>query len=726
MKKYYLLFLLFFTFFPPLTAQPSVANEWNEQLLSAIRVDLARPTVHARNLFHSAMIMYDGWAIFDDTAETIFLGKNFGGYTCAFDGIDKPDEVFTARNEIISYAMFRFLMHRFSSSELTKLRLTSQFISYGYDIDNVSTDYSTGSYSALGNYIASEMIKFGLQDGSNEVSSYENRYYTPVNTPLEMYRYGEVNISDPNRWQPLAFLQFIDQSGNILENTPSFLSPEWGEVTPFALNEDDLTIKNNGFDSYIYNDPGPPDYIQNSNEDGIEDPYKWGFALVASWSSHLDPNDETMIDISPGAIGNIPRDSYPQTFEEYQSFYNFLDGGDSGTGHAVNPYTNAPYPANIVKRADYARVLAEFWADGPDSETPPGHWFTIFNHINIAFNGNRRFAGEGSSLSQLEWDVKCYLVLGGALHDAAVSTWGIKGYYDFIRPISAIRYMAEKGQSSNSALPSYDPHGLPLIPNRIELITEDDQMAIEDPDLIGQIKIKAWKGPDYLENSSSVAGVDWILGTRWWPYQRGTFVTPNFAGYLSGHSTFSSAAAQTLTLVTGSPYFPEFYGNFDARRNEFLVFEEGPSENIRLEWATYKDASDQTSLSRIWGGIHPPIDDIRGRIIGEKIGTDAFELASKYFNGNICEGDNCIVKKDDINIYPVPFENEVTIASQTSGLVNVDFFSLDGKKVFQKQIRLNGNSVKIDIPELSSGIYVAKFYNQSNDQLILAKKIVKN
>ena len=725
MKKYYLLILIFSAFSFQMSARQSVANEWNEQLLSAIRIDLARPTVHARNLFHSSMIMYDSWAVFDDTAETIFLGKNFRGYICDFEGVEYPNEVFTARHEIISYAMYRFLMHRFSSSDLTRFLLTEHFRSYGYNTDDISTDYSTGSYAALGNYIASEVIKFGLQDGSNEASSYENRYYAPVNSPLETYRYSETNMTDPNRWQPLAFLEFIDQSGNILESTPNFLSPEWGQVATFALNGDDLTIKNNGFDSYVYNDPGPPDYIQNSDGNGIDDPYKWGFALVASWSSHLDPNDDTMIDISPGGIGNLSQEDLPHTFEEYKNFYNLLDGGDIGRGHDVNPYTNAPYIPRMVKRADYARVLAEFWADGPDSETPPGHWFTIFNHINSAFYTTRRFAGEGSSLSQLEWDVKCYLVLGGALHDAAVATWGIKGYYDYVRPISAIRYMAGKGQSSDSSLPSYDAHGLPLIPEKIELITENDALAIENSEHIGKIKIKAWRGPDYLNNPSSVAGVDWILGTRWWPYQRGTFVTPNFAGYLSGHSTFSSAAAEALTRITGSPYFPEFYGNFDAVRNEFLVFEEGPSENIRLEWATYKDASDQTSLSRIWGGIHPPIDDIRGRIIGEKIGKQAFELATQYFNGDICSGDDCIIKPDNIDIYPIPFESEVTITSELSGVITIELFSLDGKKVFEKEIRFNGNNIKITIPEIASGVYVAKFSNSLDDQLVLTKKVIK-
>ncbi len=70
---------------------------------------------------------------------------------------------------------------------------------------------------------------------------------------------------------------------------------------------------------------------------------------------------------------------------------------------------------------------------------------------------------------------------------------------------------------------------------------------------------------------------------------------------------------------------------FDIKQNDFLVFEQGPTENLTLQWATYRDASDQTSLSRIWGGIHPPIDDIRGRIIGEKIGIESYNKGFAIF-----------------------------------------------------------------------------------------------
>ena len=74
--------------------------------------------------------------------------------------------------------------------------------------------------------------------------------------------------------------------------------------------------------------------------------------------------------------------------------------------------------------------------------------------------------------------------------------------------------------------------------------------------------------------------------------------------------------------------------SFEITANEFLVFEQGPSVDMILQWATYRDASDQTSLSRLWGGIHPPADDIPGRIIGEQIGIDAFARARQYFSGN--------------------------------------------------------------------------------------------
>lgn len=115
------------------------------------------------------------------------------------------------------------------------------------------------------------------------------------------------------------------------------------------------------------------------------------------------------------------------------------------------------------------------------------------------------------------------------------------------------------------------------------------------------------------------------------PYQRPSFVTPPFAGFISGHSTYSRAAAEILTDFTGSSYFPGGLGEFTAEQDEFLVFEDGPSQNVTLQWATYQDAADESSMSRIWGGIHPPCDDIPGRLIAIDIAADAFSKAENFF-----------------------------------------------------------------------------------------------
>ena len=720
-----ILFIVFIIIPPKLNAQHSVAREWNEQLLEAIRKDFARPTVHARNLFHASVLMYDAWAIFNNAAKPVFLGTTFGGYYTDYTPITMPIDKNEASKEIMSYAVFRLLMHRFGNSPNameTLASLETFFSSLGYDKSNTSLDYSDGSYAALGNYMASKMIDFGFQDGANEENAYENQFYETVNDPLALELYENNGTIDPNRWQPLAFDVFIDQSGNPFPlNTPEFLSPEWGEVTPFALQSTDLEILNNDFDSFVYNNPGAPAYIQESSENGIEDPYKWHFSLVISWSAHLDPSDDEIINISPNSIGNLTMSDFPTSFEEYKNFYNFNNGGDIGQGHQKNPTTNEPYLDNFVKRADYARVLAEFWADGPDSETPPGHWFTILNYVSDHPLSKKTFGNSTRELQALEWDVKSYLTLSGAMHDVAINIWGIKGYYDYIRPISAIRYMASKGQSTDMALPNYHPHGLPLIENLIAVISEGDALAGSNNQHLGKIKVKSWKGPDFINDPAmDVAGVDWILGTRWWPYQRPSFVTPPFAGYLSGHSAFSRAASEVLTLITNDAFFPGGMGVFDVAQNEFLVFEQGPSESFSLQWATYRDASDQTSLSRIWGGIHPPIDDIKGRIIGDKIGKEAFDFASTYFTTSL----NIDSENDTQNliISPNPVIENLFINTTITNLTRIDIYDVLGNKVFSKEI---DTSNAVNLSNLNTGIYFVKIYTR-NEKLHFVKKIIKS
>ena len=613
---------------------PSVARQWNELILFAIRNDFARPTVHARNLFHTSAAMYDAWAVYDDDAGTYLLGKQVDGFACDLNGFQAPEDVHPEREEAISFAVYRLIEHRFFNSPgAVDILIAADDLmqSSGYDFTDTSLDYSTGSAAALGNYIADCYIQFGMQDGANEANDYANVAYMPVNPPIEVEEPGNPDIIDLDRWQAITLTNAIDQAGNPVSGTPDFLSPEWGSVTPFALTDaDKTTYQRDGWDYEVYFDPGiPPTYAGPLSAD-----YKWGFSMVAIWGSHLDPSDGVTMDISPASLGNIQM--YPADVSEYPQFYDYLDGGDASVGYASNPVTGAPYDPQIVPRGDYARVLAEFWADGPDSETPPGHWFVILNEINDHPDLVRRFEGAGEDLGPLEWNVKSYFALGGAMHDSAIAAWGIKGWYDYIRPVSAIRAMADRGQSSDPGLPSYSVDGIPLEPGYVELVEAGDPLEGAAGEHIDKIKLYTWRGPDYIADPDvDQAGVGWILAENWWPYQRPSFVTPPFAGYVSGHSTYSRAAAEMLTAFTGSEYFPGGMSGFEITANEFLVFEEGPSVDMTLQWATYRDASDQCSLSRIWGGIHPPADDIPGRLIGEQIGLDAFALARQYFNGSL-------------------------------------------------------------------------------------------
>ncbi len=715
------LFSILLSLFPifSLQAQHSVARQWNEKVLFAISKDFARPTIHARNLFHTSVAMYDAWAVYSPEAETYMLGKTVHGFNSPYHTVPTPVNVKAAQEEAISFAVYRLIRERFVESPgwtLLQPEIDKLMMSLGYDIHNESTNYKRGP-AEMGNYIAQQIIAFGLQDGSNEVNRYTNQYYNPVNPPMQIELPGNEKIMDINRWQPLKFSTFIDQSGNQFNNFISpFLSPEWGNVVPFALQAEDAEIKERAGHNYrVYHDPGPPAMLDLNQFGGISEEFKWNFAFVTVWGALLDPGDGVMIDISPASIGN--NSVYPTNLAGLHDFYDEFEGGDSSTGRQLNPRTGQPYEPQIVPRGDYTRVLAEFWADGPNSVTPPGHWFDMLNYINDQPGLLKKIRGTGPLCNDLEWDVKAYFTLGGAMHDAAISAWGIKGWYDSVRPVSAIRGMAELGQSSDPDLPHYHPGGLPLIPGYIEIIQAGDPLQGVSNQYIGEVKLKTWKGPNYIGNpQTSVAGVGWIRAKNWWPYQRPTFVTPPFAGYVSGHSTYSRAAAEVLTELTGDEYFPGGLGEFHCKKNEYLVFEDGPSKDIVLQWATYRDASDQCSLSRIYGGIHPPMDDIPGRLIGIKIGQRAVDFAEQYFRKTTSE-----VPVSAFNIFPNPTSSAVQIEADYEGIMSVNVYFLDGRLAISTKLFLAEGRAILNLSDMSTGMYIVVGLDATGRQIFREK-----
>ena len=576
----------------------SVARRWDEALLDAIRRALPNPPLHARNLFHLSVAMWDAWAAYDPTASGYLVKEKH-----------TARDVAAARDEAISYAAYRVLTGRFIKSvgaadSLSEFDDVMDTLCHPLTVTTTTGD----SPAALGNRIAAAVLAYGRADGSNEAGGYASTDYTPVNPPLVVDQPG-ITISDPNRWQPLQIAHMISQNGVPVTNgVQTAVGPDWGHVKGFALPD--------GGTAGTPIDPGPPPRLGDPTTDQL---YKEQAVELIRDSSKLDPADGVTIDISPATRGA-----------------NDL-GTNDGRGHPVNPFTGKPYPPDVVNEADFGRVMAEFWADGPRSETPPGHWNVIANLVGDELAPDLRIGGTGPRVDRLEWDVKVYLALNGAVHDAAIAAWGLKGHYDSVRPISMIRYLASRGQSSDPSLPHYDREGIPLVPGLIELITKETtapgarHAALAGHE--GEIAIRAWAGnpPD---PKTQVGGVRWILASTWVPYQLPTFVTPAFQAYASGHSSFSRAAAEVLTGFTGSEYFPGGVSGYTIKAGS-LKFEKGPTTDIRLEWATYYDASDQAGQSRLWGGIHIQADDFTGRRIGAQCGIGAWALAQRYYAGRV-------------------------------------------------------------------------------------------
>jgi hypothetical protein len=197
--------------------------------------------------------------------------------------------------------------------------------------------------------------------------------------------------------------------------------------------------------------------------------------------------------------------------------------------------------------------------------------------------------------------------------------------------------LGQLGQSSDASLTNYNTNGIPLVTNLIEVVTDASVASGRHAGLTpGKIAVFAWPGQPE-DPANDVSGVKWVHMENWIAYQLKTFVTPAFPGYTSGHSTFSRSAAEVLTAFTGSKFVPGGLGTYTAVPGTAtrLRNEVGPSQPLTLQWATYYDAADGAGQSRIFGGIHPPVDNSWGRRTGEQVGKSVWEVARKYFDGSI-------------------------------------------------------------------------------------------
>ena len=159
----------------------------------------------------------------------------------------------------------------------------------------------------------------------------------------------------------------------------------------------------------------------------------------------------------------------------------------------------------------------------------------------------------GPEVDRLQWDVKLRAERGGSRR---CGRW--RGGEGVLRLGAAdVIRMGGLGQSSYPDGPSYDPRGLPLV-DGFEVITDRTTAPGGRHEALAATRVRSRStraGNPEDPDSDERRGV--VLATEWVPYRQPTFVTPAFAAYVSGHSTFSRAAAEVLTAITGSEYFPD-------------------------------------------------------------------------------------------------------------------------------------------------------------------------
>lgn len=573
----------------------SIARRWDEQALAAIRIDLPRSTVSARNLYHLSAAMWDAWSAYDAKAAGVFLREKA-----------KADDVTAARAKAVSYAAYDLLVHRYAHAvggARTVACLNAVMADLGLDPKDA---HDKGDDPiALGNRVGHAVIAASADDGSNEGASYADPSPPPSTNGALLEDSAGTTLKDPARWQPIHLSVAVASNGlSLPPGVQRFSDSAWGSVRPFAMKR--------GSPGAPWHDPGP---APKPTEPEMK---RWLVEVIAM-TAMVDPTDPTTVDTSPAASGHEAL------------------GSNEGKGWGTNPVTHQPYASQLVPRSDVARVMAEYWADGPGSETPPGQWNVLANGVSDTPGFERKLFGRGDPLDPLSWDVHLYLALNGALHDAAIAAWDIKRRDMSARAISLVRWMGGKGQSSDPRLPSYDPQGLPLVPGLVELVTKESSAPGERHEalspFVGQVALEDWLG-EPGDRKAQRSGVGWVRAVEWAPYQRRTFVAPPYPSFVSAHSAFGRSAAEVLAGITGSPYFPGGLFEYVAHKDAFLTSERGPSVDVHLQWASYADAADQAGQSRLYGGVQLRPGDVAGRRIGHLVGLEAMGLAAKFFDGS--------------------------------------------------------------------------------------------
>jgi hypothetical protein len=252
------------------------------------------------------------------------------------------------------------------------------------------------------------------------------------------------------------------------------------------------------------------------------------------------------------------------------------DGASLRVARSLPAYGSAEYRDQAALIVDLTanltpqqKMIAEYWANGPRTELPPGHWNLFAQSL-----AQERSIG-------LDAEVVLYFLQGNAVMDAGIACWDCKRFYDSMRPITAIRSL-----------------------------------------YAGQ-RIKSFGGTQ--------VGIVEMAGEQWSPWQPDTFITPPFAEFTSGHSTFSTASAEVMKRFFGSD---TFRGSQSFASGSSATEARVPDRQITLEWETFTDAANEAGNSRLYGGIHFTAGNDVGKSMGRQVGGLVWDKTQRLLAGN--------------------------------------------------------------------------------------------
>ncbi|PYN63805.1 MAG: hypothetical protein DMD90_15735, partial [Candidatus Rokuibacteriota bacterium] len=396
------------------SASATVVSDWNAAALAEVRLSKALrngPPIVARALAIAHTCMYDAWAAFADVA----VGTTDSSGSRRRPANERTDE---NKAKAISFAAYRCLRNLYPDGSLPpplaqpSVRLNTMLLSLGYSLNETcNTDQdcrnsSPETAAGLGNIAAQAVIDARRHDGSNQYGD-----LTPAPCPV------------PTPWPlPCAATAYGQTSAH---PTPR-LDEVWA-YSDYVAADYQPYVPTNPLMGYCN-----PLVVVCERQD-IVDPNHWQPLIFSNGQACLDSGSGTE-ETCPGIqlfIAPHWERVTPFALTSADQFDDILTIPPpdylKNSGHY---HKNVDDMIQFSRSLDTGRkLIVEYWADGPSSELPPGHWGLFAQFVSQRDHHT------------IDQDAKMFFAMHNASFDAGIVAWHIKRKYNGVRPITAIRFV---------------------------------------------------------------------------------------------------------------------------------------------------------------------------------------------------------------------------------------------------------------------------------------------